>query len=819
MRPVRATQGAPLVLAWLLAGVVAGLSPCGVANDTRPGPPQSINIEPTPGIIPNARVGFFAVVINGQLASENSLLARAGQDGEMFYLRVADAKALRLSLAAFAEPVEFDGEAYVSLQHIRGLTVRFDEVTQTLLLDVSPVLFEAESLALKPLTRVIPTPSAPGAFLSYDVFSQRTAAVANSSVTNGQFELGVFSALGVVTNSAASTSTSLGRTTTRLDSLLTIDRPDNIATWRIGDSITRTPAWGANARFAGVQYGTNFSTQPNLITFPLNSFTGQTALPSIVDVYVNNVLTGTQRVQAGPFTLNDLPSINGQGELRLVVRDLLGREQLLVKSLYGSTQLLRVGLDDFAIQAGTLRERYGVASAEYGRGFVSGVWRRGLTQTLTAEAGGEAGRGSLAIGTSAAWLSPPIGELSGSLAVSRQTANAWQTPASNAVIAAPRVDPAALDGATLSAAWNRRGTALSIGAQGRWTTPGFRTVSQSGEALPRRQIASYAGLSTGLGSFSLAYTATQQSSGTALELVQSSWSMSFRRWGTLSVNAITRLGGTTNRSISLNYALPFDFLTSVTASTARNVSGGRAINESRISVQRSVPTSTGYGYRVTASDRDFANAMLMGQTESGLYSVEVARLNGLSSGRVSAAGSLTYLDGEVSAGRRIEDAFALVKVPGFSGVRVYLENQELGRTNEAGNLFASRLRPYERNRLSIEQLDLPISADVVSLIIDATPFRKSGVVITFPVIESFGGLARFTDENGTPIPSGAKLALVGGNTEFPIAERGEAYVTGLAERNTVRILWQGKQCSIPISYQRSSDPQPFLGTFICKLEK
>jgi outer membrane usher protein len=174
--------------------------------------------------------------------------------------------------------------------------------------------------------------------------------------------------------------------------------------------------------FAGLQYATNFGTQPGFITYPLNSLSGQTALPSVVNVYVNNVLTATARVPQGPFTLNNLPSINGRGEIRLMVRDLLGREQAIVQSLYGSTLLLRPGLNDFSFQAGTLRENYGITSNDYGRGFASGVWRRGVTAELTTETGMESARGRRAVGLGTTWLAGGYGEFSASFAHSVQAA-------------------------------------------------------------------------------------------------------------------------------------------------------------------------------------------------------------------------------------------------------------------------------------------------------------------------------------------------------------------------------------------------------------
>ena len=59
----------------------------------------------------------------------------------------------------------------------------------------------------------------------------------------------------------------------RLDSTWTLDLPERRETLRVGDSISTTGAWGQAARFGGVHFGTNFATQPTLVTTPLLSRT------------------------------------------------------------------------------------------------------------------------------------------------------------------------------------------------------------------------------------------------------------------------------------------------------------------------------------------------------------------------------------------------------------------------------------------------------------------------------------------------------------------------------------------------------------------
>jgi len=54
-------------------------------------------------------------------------------------------------------------------------------------------------------------------------------------------------------------------------------------------------------RFGGVQFGTNFSTQPMLVTTPLLAAHGEAVVPSTVDVFVNGRPVASESVPPGPF--------------------------------------------------------------------------------------------------------------------------------------------------------------------------------------------------------------------------------------------------------------------------------------------------------------------------------------------------------------------------------------------------------------------------------------------------------------------------------------------------------------------------------------
>ncbi|MEK5773154.1 fimbria/pilus outer membrane usher protein, partial [Acinetobacter variabilis] len=69
--------------------------------------------------------------------------------------------------------------------------------------------------------------------------------------------------------------------------------------------------------------------------------------------------------------------------------------------------------------------------------------------------------------------------------------------------------------------------------------------------------------------------------------------------------------------------------------------------------------------------------------------------------RTNIRGGIAMVGNGLLPSRYIDSSFAVVRVPGFSDVRVYAENQQVARTNSKGDALIPRLRPYERNQISI----------------------------------------------------------------------------------------------------------------------
>ena len=112
---------------------------------------------------------------------------------------------------------------------------------------------------------------------------------------------------------------------------------------------------------------------------------GSASAPSTLELYLNDVLQQTTQVPPGPFSLEGVTGLTGGGQARLVLRDPLGRESVVVRDFFGDVNLLEAGLTDWSAELGALREGLGSERSEYGRVFAAGLWRGGLSKTRTVE--------------------------------------------------------------------------------------------------------------------------------------------------------------------------------------------------------------------------------------------------------------------------------------------------------------------------------------------------------------------------------------------------------------------------------------------------
>jgi outer membrane usher protein len=168
----------------------------------------------------------------------------------------------------------------------------------------------------------------------------------------------------------------------------------------------------------------------------------------------------------------------------------------------------------------------------------------------------------------------------------------------------------------------------------------------------------------------------------------------------------------------------------------------------------------------------------------------------------------------------VQDAFALIKVDGLSGIRGYLNNLEIGKTDSQGRLFVPDLLSYYGNNLGISRKDLPLNynIDAVNKVV-AAPYR-GGVLVDFPVkrIQRIVGKA-IIESGGKPfVPKHGQLTILvpGSSVDSPLGNNGEFYFENLKNgRFQAQIEFADQTCEFTLEVPESVDEVVELGTQRC----
>lgn len=736
---------------------------------------------------------LLQVDINRQQLDETVMLLE-NASGQL-YVAGLDLTRWRVRLPPQAQALRYQSEAFFALEALDGVRHTYHPQTLTLDIEVAAQAFEATTRQSEATPLPAPPRPEPGGFLNYEWLAANSG---TSRQRSGQFELGVFNAWGVGITSWLVNELGNRPSLTRLDTTWTHDAPDRRETWRVGDAISSAGSWGRSVRFGGIQFSTNFATQPGFATFAPQSVVGQAVLPSTVDVFVNNALVSRQTVPPGPFSIGNLPVVSGAGEVRLVVRDMLGREQLVSQPFYASQSLLRQGLSSFSYEAGYVRTDFGQHSDRYGPWLATGSFRHGVSDRLTAEVHAQAMRTLVTAGLGGDYLLAPLGTVSAYLAGSHR-------PMAQGHLAQLGLDH-------LTPTWG-------LGAQMQNTSSGFAQVGD--DALhpgpTRSRSANLSHTLGGNGSVGLAWITQSRPQQPDVRLFSLNYGVGIGGSATLNVSALANLSADRSTQLAIMFSMPLGAGVSLDARAQpvhRHGSGTQT--DLSATVQRNLPGGSGYGYRLQQRNTPSTEGMLSLQNDVGSYTLGIYQDPHTTATQLSASGGLALLGGRVFASRRIDQSFAVVTVPGYPGVPVYADNQPAGHTDANGQALIPRLRAYDRNAISILQRDLPMDAQIDALSMNATPYYRSGIAVTLPIRHAHAATFTVVLDDGSPLPPDAILTLQGGRPDQALlGSAGEVYASGLMASNALHAQWQGQHCDFTVAYAPASDPLPDLGTFVC----
>ena len=737
-----------------------------------------VNNEPLPGIVRVERL------TNGSLALP---------------LEAWTAARLRMPLG---QPLALpDGQRGHALQGTPGLTYELDRGRLALKINAPASAFLGTSLTLGAQPDTLPTPSPPGFYLNYDATVTRADGGRGNT---GIFVEGVaFGGSGSFVSGAVITTNGFTRQGVRTDTYWRQDLTGRMETLVVGDAVGSGGAWSRPVRYGGIRFARDFSLTPGYVTYPLPTLSGSAALPSTVDVLVNNQRRSSGlSVGAGPFDLTHVPVITGSGEVNLVVRDLRGVETVISQKYYLSPRLLAKGLSDFSFEAGALRRNYGLPDSNYGPGFAAATYRYGFTPALTGEGRVEVQKARQAAGFEVTGLIGTLASARGAAAWSNSGGDGRGVPHNG--------------GRYLLGVERNAPTGGSGSLQWEHFDDGFEQFGSFGqEARPKNRLQAAMGLPLGEMSMGMSYTRQTTWEGDNFRLA--AVNVGTRIFGNVfaSLYANRQFGTAQGWSVGLNLIMPLEKQRNVIATSNRNPEG-RFINT--LQASQAPPIGPGWGWRLNTSDqasqRAQAGATL--NTGFGQFLADANTGAGNNAIRLGANGSLGWLAGLPFVTRRIDHgAFAVVRVADLEGIPVYRSNQVAATTNASGLALVTGLLPYQQNQLSIDPTELPFNIDIRGTAEMPIPHARSGVFVDFPVRRTRNALVVLHQPGGAPVPTGARVRVTPGDKEFIVGRRGEAYLMDLNDANRLAVTWNDGRCELLVALDPAGPSEPRLGPLAC----
>lgn len=731
------------------------------------------------------------------------------------WIEESDLKAWGMHVGYY-KPLSYQGQRLYQLDGLPGVKYQYSQYTMQLQIEAPAQLFAIQVFdPLSPRNGAL-RPKEPGAFLNYDAVAlHNNNPGVNQTNLSALLGLGLFNRLGVgkadilAYNKYANNITLLTNQSSklvRLNTNWTLDKPEKIARLRLGDAITGSTYWSGAARFAGIQYATNFNTQPNLVTFPLPGYQGEAAIPSTVDVFVNSVLNQQQIVNNGPYIFNNIPVISGAGTVNVVTQDILGRSKVISFPYYTSPLLLKPNLVNFSYEAGFVRDNYGINSNDYGRFLGVATYQRGITDHLTLGSHAEVLFDQQTLGFSADYLLNNYGVAS--LAVSGGHNNAG-------------------GGGLFALGFIHQGPQLSYGFNTSFTTTNYIQLGIQPNTSPPSVVNQlFLGYSLeNYGSFSTTYTMVNSrnfntengiSNTPTARLLSATYSHNLFKNISLTLGFVGDLRNSqTNQAfLSLVFAPDINHIVSNSASWQNHQF------QDTLQLSKPVPLGTGYGYNIFASNNSsrYAGADVTLQNEIGAYTARIGQGRGQASYEMDASGSVIYFAGNGFLARKLTSSFVLVQVPHYPNIDVYYENQLMGHTNANGNLLVTQLLPYQENRIEIDPTTVPLDTEIDLTKQTIIPYYYSGILAKFPVHHTQGVVMHLLTPQGKYVPAGAEVTLnVDQNCiTYPVANEGEVYISDIKDRNLEgSVTWSKQTYYFSTRLANTNDPIIELGDVPC----
>ena len=593
--------------------------------------------------------------------------------------------------------------------------------------------------------------------------------------------------------------------------------PVAVRSYTVGDMVSGALRWTNAYRLAGLQVQSAFEQRSDIITTALPGVSGSVAVPSTLDIYVNNIRAYSGSVPAGPFAMDNLPSTSG-GDVRLVTRDATGRQFVVSTRYYYSPFILKQGLVQYSGEVGILRRDYGVKAFDY-EPTLAGTFsaRYGIDDHLTVEGHGEAMAGLVQaglgidreIGGIGAISLAGAGSQSGGRRGLRVSAD-WnmQVGSLTVYVGTTRSSRGYMDIARLTQLRNLDRRWRRIGSVMFDLTAYARQVDRAGAAyqLPFAHSASVG----------LSYSAIRTGGRTPVRSVNLNAAATISGRVNVHLEAFRQVDRTRSSAILLGVSLFMGRGVNVSANASRQygrtgmdlqASGTTSPRQGQVAwsvYDREVKGAAGFRQALVSTRSGFAN-LQAGVEQSGR---DVR-------GTAQVSGTILLVDGSIHAVDHVGDAFALVRNAG-PGVEVRQDNAVVANARTTGTALLPDILPNRDTMISVDPVGLPIGWSVPRTESRIVAGYQNGVIVDFGARRTRSAIVGFIDGTDTPIEPGYAVHRQHG-PDATVGYAGEAYLEDMQPIEHVTID-RGPLgiCHATIEYPSGGSPQVNIRNVRCQ---
>ena len=703
-----------------------------------------------------------------------------------FLIPLDDAKFFNLKDEYITSSViEISGKKYINLGNLTQITTKYNDENLALELDIPPEMVKLQNFDTLPRNsyKDIVGVNTHGAFMNYDLTLTHSD---NTKYMSGLQDFNYFSENGILYYSfflrggipnagllKEKRQKKVDKETLRLESNWTFDNVDDMARWRVGDSITKGADWSGSTRFAGVQYSTNFSTKPDLITHPLINFAGRSELPTTLDVYINANQVYQTQSKTGDFELNSLPVPIGRGEVVIKAQDITGKIKTFILPFYITPNLLAKGLSDYSFETGMQREYFGVKSNKYKNVVSNGDYKWGVTDNWTSGMHFESLKNKASTGVSNFFQIGNLGLVTASLGTNIHHLNSSQK---------------AILGYSYQRdvfSFNCSVTKISKKYEDIYNYPAKTSTGTNYQT-------SFGYTNKKLGNIYLNFLSYQPAnsvnSSDKIEMVMANYDRQITKNSTLRFSVGTDLK---SRNKSAFAYLSFNaILGNKSIGLSNSIQKGKAIQRVSLSSQPNTPLGWGYRANLGKSDKYNYDIQLNKNTEYVESALYLFDSDGGKTEQLGLAGSMVIMDKGFYLIRPIYDSLALVKVGKLKNIPVYNNNLKVGYTNSDGKVLIPNVLSYVPSEIKLDQRKLPLDTNFASTVLRTAPKWKSGVIIDFEVTRVKSVQMTLLSPDRKLIPFDEEVTVEGVADELFVGYDGILYINDIGNLKTLN----GKIC-------------------------